>query len=226
MTISIVARCARSGQFGIGATTAMPAVGKLLTHAAAGVGAIATHALLNPYLGIDGLTLLQQRLSAQDVVELLKRSDPRIEARQFAVIDGAGRAVAFTGEECPDWAGQHEEEGFSVQGNRLAGPQVLEAAVAVLQRTQQQDVPLVERFVLALAAAKEAGGDKKGEKSAALYVMDTEEYPLWDIRVDYHDQPVAELHRLYTVFRNALLPHIKEMPTRKNPAGGADETSV
>lgn len=225
MTISIVALCAQSGQVGVAATTAMPAVGKLLTHAAPCVGAIATHARVNPYLGIDGLRMLQQRFSAADVAGFLKRADPRIETRQFAVVDNAGRAVAFTGAECPDWAGQHEDErGFSVQGNRLAGPQVVEAAVEAMRRTA--NLPLAERFVEALTAADAAGGDAKGELSATLYVMDTEEYPLWDIRVDLHDDPVAELRRLYGAFRERLLPQIKAMPTRRNPAGSFDEKSV
>lgn len=225
MTISIVALCSQTKQVGVAATTAMPAVGKLLTHAAPRVGAVATHARVNPYLGIDGLALLQQRLSSADVVGFLRRADPRIETRQFAVVDSAGRAVAFTGADCPDWAGQHEDEsGFSVQGNRLAGPQVVAAAVEAMRDTA--NLPLAERFVEALTAADAAGGDAKGEQSATLYVMDTEEYPLWDIRVDLHDDPVAELRRLYEVFREQLLPQVKAMPTRRNPAGSFEEESV
>jgi uncharacterized Ntn-hydrolase superfamily protein len=224
LTLSIVARCPRTAQLGVAAATAMPAVGKLLTHAAPRTGAIATHARINPYLGIDGLALLRQRLSASDVVRALERSDPRVQARQFAVIDMAGRAVAFTGEECPEWAGHEEGEGFSVQGNRLAGPQVVKAATDALRKDPERD--LATRLIEALEAGVSAGGDTKGEESATIYVVDTEEYPLWDIRVDLHDEPVAELRRLYEAFRTRLLPQIKMMPTREDPAGGFDEENV
>jgi uncharacterized Ntn-hydrolase superfamily protein len=224
MTLSLVARCSRTGQFGVAAATAMPAVGKLLTYAAPRIGAIATHARINPYLGIDGLRLLSQRLAASDVMDLLKRTDPHIQARQFAIVDMAGRTAAFTGDECPDWAGHQEGEGFSVQGNRLAGPQVVKAAVDSLRRSEGRD--LAERMIEALAAGDAEGGDTKGEESATIYVVDTEEYPLWDVRVDLHDDPVAELRRLYHIFRERLLPQVLEMPTRRNPAGGFKEKSV
>jgi uncharacterized Ntn-hydrolase superfamily protein len=224
MTLSIVARCSRSGQFGVAATTAMPAIGKLLTYAAPHVGAVATHARVNPYLGIDGLALLRQRFSAEDVVGFLRRMDPRIQTRQFAVVDAAGRAVAYTGAECPHWAGHREGAGYSVQGNRLAGPQVVDAAAEVMAR--DGGVDLAARMIDAIAAGEAAGGDTKGEESATLYIMDVEEYPLWDIRVDLHDDPVAEMRRLCAVFRERLIPEILQMPTRRNPAGGAEEKSV
>src|SRR5690606_39540710 len=85
--LPIFARCPRSGQFGVAAATAMPAVGKLLSHAAAGAGAVATQAQVNPYLGLDGLALLRQGLSAKDALERLKGSDPCMELRQCALID-------------------------------------------------------------------------------------------------------------------------------------------
>lgn len=221
MTFSLVARCPRSGQIGVAAATAMPAVGKLLTHARAGLGAVATQARLNPYLGIDGLRHLAAGLSAAEVVEHLCRDDPRIATRQVAVVDAAGRTCAWTGPDCPTWAGSLEADGFSVQGNRLAGQHVLEAMAAAF--TAAPELPLAERFLAALEAGVESGGDTKGEQSATIYIMDTEEYPLWDIRVDQHPRPVAELHRLHDVFRDQLLPHIAKMPTRADPAGEAGE---
>ncbi|GAA0569398.1 DUF1028 domain-containing protein [Caenispirillum bisanense] len=221
MTFSLVARCPRSGQIGVAAATAMPAVGKLLTHARAGLGAVATQARLNPYLGIDGLRHLAAGLTAAEVVERLCRDDPRIATRQMAVVDAAGRTSAWTGPDCPDWAGSLAGEGFSVQGNRLAGPHVLEAMAAAF--LADRALPLAERFLAALEAGVESGGDTKGEQSATIYIMDTEEYPLWDIRVDQHERPVVELHRLHDIFRDQLLPHIKKMPTRANPAGEAGE---
>ncbi|WP_274425252.1 DUF1028 domain-containing protein [Chelativorans sp. YIM 93263] len=217
MTFSIVAKCAKTGQFGIAAATAMPAVGKLLTHAFTGVGAVATQARLNPYLGVDGLDLLRQGLSADEVVERLKHRDPRADLRQFAVVDASGGRAAWTGSGCPDWSGHHLDDGFTVQGNRLAGPHVLRAAAETFK--QMADSPLDKRLVEALTAGDQAGGDTKGERSATVYVVDTEEYPLWDIRVDEHERPVEELRRLHDVFSRDLLPQILKMPTRANPAG-------
>ena len=100
MTFSIVARCPRTGQFGVAAATAMPAVGKLLTHAAARVGAVATQAQINPYLGIDGLRYLREFSPAAEVLERLRRTDPCMSQRQCAVIDTQGHTACWTGEKC------------------------------------------------------------------------------------------------------------------------------
>ena len=224
VTLSIVARCARTGQFGVGAMTAVPAVGNLLAHALARTGAVATQARVNPYLGIDGIAFLRQRLCADDVLGMLKRADPRIEARQLAIIDASGRTATFTGAECMAWAGALEGDGFAVQGNRLAGRRVLDAAAAAF--TSTHSAPLVERLIAALLAADGAGGDRHEEESAAVYVVDNEDYPLWDIRVDQNDAPLVELQRLHAVFRDRLLPEILRMPTRSNPGGQPDESEA
>lgn len=224
MTFSLVARCARTGQFGIAAVTAVPAVGKLLTHAAAGVGAVATQARVNPYLGIDGLNLLRQDLSAEAVREALLTTDPAIRFRQFAVIDRRGRTAAFTGDACLDWCGSLQRDGFSVQGNRLAGPQVLTRAADRFEALAHE--ALADRLLEALAEGVAAGGDVKGEVSSTIYVMDTEDYPLWDIRVDHHPEPIAELRRLHDVFREKVVPEIRDMPTRENPAGTEGEVPI
>lgn len=224
MTFSLVARCARTGQFGVAAVTGVPAVGKLLTHAAAGVGAVATQARVNPYLGIDGLNLLRQGLSAEAVRAALLTTDPAVRFRQFAVIDQEGRTATFTGESCLDWRGALQRDGFSVQGNRLAGPHVLIRAADQFEALSDQS--LADRLLEALAEGVAAGGDVKGEVSATIYVMDTEEYPLWDIRVDHHPEPIAELRRLHDVFREKVVPEIRDMPTRENPAGTEGEVPI
>jgi uncharacterized Ntn-hydrolase superfamily protein len=224
MTFSIVARCPRTGQFGIAAATAMPAVGKLLIHAAAGVGAVATQARINPYLGIDGLSLLRDGLTASEVIERLKGTDPCMPQRQVAVIDNQARTACWTGDRCLPWSGSISGDGFSVQGNRLAGDQVLEAVVDALNCTRF--LPLIERLLEAIAAGDSLGGDRHGESSATLYVVDREQYPLWDIRVDHHPDPVAELRRLHAVFERQVLPEMLRMPTRENPAGSAGEDPV
>ncbi|MFN3536018.1 MAG: DUF1028 domain-containing protein [Brevundimonas sp.] len=224
MTFSLVAHCARTGQFGVAAVTGVPAVGKLLTHAAAGVGAVATQARVNPYLGIDGLKLLGLGLSAEAVRDALLTTDPAIRFRQFAVIDRVGRTATFTGDACLDWCGSLQRDGFSVQGNRLAGSQVLERTADRFETLRDQ--PLADRLLEALAEGVAAGGDAKGEVSATIYVMDTEDYPLWDIRVDDHPEPITELRRLHDVFRDKVVPEIKSMPTRENPAGEEGEVPI
>jgi uncharacterized Ntn-hydrolase superfamily protein len=221
MTFSLIARCSSTGMYGVAAATAMPAVGKLLTHAHPRTGAIATQARLNPYLGIDGIRLLKQGRTAEEVLQILSANDPRAEARQFAVIDREGRTAAWTGKECIDWAGHLSGDGFSTKGNRLAGREVLEAAAQAFRDSAGK--PLDERFMEALEAGDRAGGDTEGEKSATIYIVDREEYPLWDIRVDAHPDPFAELRRLHDIFDRELLPEIRRMPTRRNPAGSDEE---
>lgn len=224
MTFSLVARCPRTGQFGIGAATAVPAVGKLLTHAMAGVGAVATQAKLNPYLGIDGLRHLAEGAPASVVRDRVLSADPARENRQVAVIDRTGTTAVFTGSDCISWAGSLEGEGFSVQGNRIAGPDVLAAAAEAFERHRDRD--LADRLMEALAAGDARGGDIKGEVSATIYIMDREEYPLWDIRVDENADPIGELRRLHAIFREQLLPEIRAMPTRADPAGRPEEEAV
>ncbi len=224
MTFSILARCSDSGQFGVAAATAMPAVGKLLTHAEGGVGAVATQARLNPYLGIDGIQLLRQGRPASEIRDILADRDPRAQSRQFAIIDREGRTATWTGSECLSWAGALERENFSVQGNRLAGGTVLEEAARSMEESRGKT--LDERLMQALEAGDRAGGDRKGERSATIYIVDREEYPLWDIRVDAHPDPFTELRRLHGVFARELVPEIRNMPTRANPAGNVEEHVV
>ena len=221
MTFSIVAHCARTGQFGIAAATAMPAVGKLLTHAAAGMGAVATQARINPYLGIDGLNLLRQGLGAQAVVDRLAELDPRMDLRQVAVLDAGGQAAVHTGDGCPGWAGHLTGEGFAIQGNRITSQKVLEKARESLLR--EPEALLAQRLLNALKAGDTEGGDRRGEHSATIYVVDREEYPLWDIRVDQHPRPLGELERLFDIFAEKVVPQIKRMPSRVHPGGEAGE---
>jgi uncharacterized Ntn-hydrolase superfamily protein len=217
MTFSIVAYCPRTGQVGVSAATAMPAVGKLLSHARAKVGAVATQASVNPYLGYDGLRLLERLGDAEQVVAKLIGADPEPQVRQLGVIDCRGRTAVWTGEQCLDWAGHLEGPHFSTQGNRLAGPHVLEAAARVMNETQ--DLELAERLLMAIEAGDAEGGDTEGERSATIFVFDTEEYPLWDVRVDEHKDPMKELRRLFNIFRKEFLPQMKGMPSRKEYPG-------
>ena len=212
MTFSIVARCPRTGKFGVAAATAMAAVGKLASHATARHGAIATQALLNPYFGYDGLRLLEQGYSAGETLDMLLGQEKEPEKRQVGIVDRNGNTAAWTGRDTLPWSGELAEKDFSTQGNRLARPEVLEAVASVMHETEARE--LAERLLLALEAGVAAGGDAKGERSANIFVFHKEEYPLWDVRVDDHDEPLKELRRLYNVFREELLPQFERMPTR------------
>lgn len=212
MTFSVVARCERTGQIGVGASTAMQSVGKLACHAVHGVGAIVSQALLNPYLAYDGLRLLEQGASADEALERVLAVDPDVDSRQVGVVDMQGRTAAWTGAKTIEWSGQMEGRNFSTQGNRLAGPQVLERLVQTMNETEHLD--LAERIVLALEAGDEVGGDTKGERSANVMVFSDEEYPLCDIRIDDHDEPIHELRRLFKLYQDEILPNVKMIPKR------------
>ncbi len=226
MTFSIVATCRRTGQFGVGATTEMPAVGQLLSWAFPGAGAVATQALVNPYLGIDGISLLRKRTGARAALDELIGRDERARQRQLALIDRDGLTAVWTGEDCLHWAGSVQGDGFSAQGNRLRGPQVVEAMAEAFEATDGGAIGLPNRLMAALVAGDRAGGDRKGERSANILVVESEEYPLWDIRVDDHPRPMEELARLHAVFETDLLPHIRRMPRRDHFQGDADDFSI
>ncbi|MDB5770792.1 MAG: fimA [Burkholderia sp.] len=212
MTFSIVARCQRTGQVGVAAATAVQAVGKLACHAIGGVGAIASQALTNPYLAYDGLRLLERGLSAEDALKRVLATDVNANRRQVGVIDNHGRVAAWTGPETIKWAGHLAGRNCSIQGNRLAGPQVLEKALEAMHDTEHLD--LAERLTLALLAGDKAGGDLHGERSVNVLVFSSEEYALCDIRIDDHEAPLDELRRLYKVYQEKILPNVLNLPKR------------
>src|SRR5712692_5117765 len=126
MTWSIIARDALTGQFGIAVATRFFAVGARVPHIAAGIGGIATQALVNPYYGIDGLKLLRNGRAPRDIIETLIAADGGHQSRQLHIMDANGRIAAFTGRDCVDWCGHVEGNGFSIAGNMLAGAGVLD----------------------------------------------------------------------------------------------------
>ncbi|MER7441513.1 DUF1028 domain-containing protein [Micromonospora avicenniae] len=219
MTFSIAARCPRTGQLGVGALTARPAVGKLVAHVQAGAGAVATQATPNPFLAYDGLPLLGDGHSPQDVLTELLARDPGREVRQAGMVDRQGRSYAYTGSRAKDWAGHHTGPGYAVQGNRLVGPETLAEIVRVFEESGELD--LAERLVLAIEAGEGTGGDRHGARSATVTVIGDQPYPLWDVRVDDAVRPARELRRLHGVFREEVLPTIRRLPTRDDPMGEA-----
>lgn len=219
-TFSITARCPRTGEFGVAVSTKVPAVGSLCPFARADVGAIASQSFVNPYLGIWGLQHLAEGLSAEETLGKLLASDPDAQKRQLAVVDRDGRAAAFTGTECDTWNGHRTGDGYAVAGNMLVGRETIDAMAVAFEAKAGES--LAERLLSALEAGQQAGGDKRGRQSAALYVVATEEYPLLDLRVDEHQDPVRELRRVYEVVKVQLLPLMRMLPTKENPAGTFD----
>ncbi len=215
-TFSITARCARTGQLGVAAATGLPAVGMLCPFVRAGVGAVATQSFVNPYLGIWGLDLLAQGGDAGTVKELLLGRDPEPRKRQFTLVDRWGNSGAHTGEESDPWRGHLTGEDFAAAGNLLDGEEVLRSMVEIFRSTPGQ--PLVERLILALEAGQDAGGDRRGGRSAAVKVAYREDYPYLDLRVDQHPDPVSELRKTYEVVQRDLLPLLPDLPTRASLA--------
>ena len=220
MTWSIIARDEATGRVGIAVATRFFAVGALVPHIRTGAGAIASQAFMNPCYGPRGLALLEVGVCAQDVVAQLTAGDEGRHNRQLHVLDGHGRFAAWTGEACIDWCGHLLSGSFSVAGNMLAGPEVL-AETARAYETQG-DVPFARRLIGAMRAGEAAGGDKRGRQSAALLVHDGEDYPLYDLRVDDHADPLAELARLQQVACERWVHFRRQMPRRAAPSGLVD----
>ena len=217
MTWSIVARDPLTGQIGIGVATCAFAVGARVPFIATGIGAVASQAFINPFYGYRGLKLLKAGASAADVISIVTAGDEGRGDRQVHVMDSANRLATYTGANCVPWAGHLIRGHFSVAGNMLAGPQVIEETARVFAAENQ--MPFAQRFITALKAGEAAGGDKRGRQSAAILTHDEEEYPLIDIRVDDNPDPLAELARLEAVSRERYVHFRTCMPSRANPSG-------
>ena len=224
MTWSIIARDTATGQIGIAVATRFFAVGARVPHIAAGLGGIATQALVNPYYGIDGIWMLREGGSPQEIVNRLTGTDDGRESRQLHILDAAGRIAAFTGKDCVDWCGHLAGEGFSIAGNMLAGADVLEETAKTY--LAGESLPFARRLIVAMRAGEAAGGDKRGKQSAALLIHEREEWSALDLRVDDHDDPLAELERLEQVSRKHWVHFRKFLPTRQNPAGVTDRATI
>jgi len=217
MTFSIVARDTGTGMLGIAVTTKFFGVGSLCPFARAGVGAVATQALVNPTYGPRGLDLLEQGLSPDEVADRLLQADEGRDHRQLHLIDAQGRVAARSGSECIDWFGHQTHDGFSVAGNMLAGPRVIEETARAY--CDNEGDALAERLIKAIEAGQAAGGDKRGRQSAALLIVTSEVYPYLDIRVDDNPDPVNELRRLYEESKAEYLPFKDKLPSASNPHG-------
>jgi uncharacterized Ntn-hydrolase superfamily protein len=224
MTWSIVARDPGTGAFGVAVTTKFFAVGALCPHAASGIGALATQALINPIYGPRGLGLLAEGKPAAAVVEALLATDAGRGTRQLHVMDRLGAVAAHTGSDCVGWCGHVVEDGFSVAGNMLAGPEVIAATARAYKEAAGN--AFADRLIRGLEAGQAAGGDKRGRQSAALVIYGDEEWSALDLRVDDHTDPLAELERLERISRERWVHFRKYLPTRQNPAGITDRETI
>lgn len=211
MTFSIVARCKKTGMLGMAVSTARPAVGSLAVYVKARVGAIATQAAVNPYFGINGLEYLEQGMSAEEVMEKIKSEDPEFEKRQLAIVDNQGRTAGYTGTNTVDFADNYFGDEFVVAGNMLVGEGVIKAMVDAYEKSEIDYLPL--RLLETIKAGQAAGGDKRGRQSAALKVVDTQSYPIVDIRSDENkEDPIKDLERIYKAAEINLFPYIEHLP--------------
>jgi uncharacterized Ntn-hydrolase superfamily protein len=224
MTWSIIARDDATGQFGIAVATRFFAVGARVPHIAAGIGGIATQALVNPYYGIDGVRLLREGRTPREIVETLIAADGGRESRQLHIMDAGGRIAAHTGSECVDWCGHIEGNRFSIAGNMLAGARVLDDTAKAY--IANETLPFARRLIAAMRSGEAAGGDKRGKQSAALLIYGDEEWSDLDLRVDDHLDPLAELERLEQVSRECWVHFRQFLPSRGNPAGITDRATI
>ncbi|QQS11663.1 MAG: DUF1028 domain-containing protein [Rhodospirillales bacterium] len=220
MTWSLVARDPATGAFGICVATRAFAVGARVPHIASGVGAIATQANTNALYGTRGLRLLRDGVPAADAVRLLTGADSGRDHRQLHIQDSRGGIAAHTGAACVPWCGHVVRATFSVAGNMLAGPQVVEETARAFEAGA--GLPFPRRLIAALRAGEAVGGDKRGKQSAALKVFSTEEYPDFDLRVDDHAEPLAELDRLERVSRERFAYARLFSPRHDDPVGLVD----
>jgi uncharacterized Ntn-hydrolase superfamily protein len=207
-TFSIVAYDADTGSWGVAVQSKFPAVGAVVPWARAGVGAIATQADANVEYGREGLRRLEAGASAAEVVRALTGADSGRETRQLGVVDAKGRAAAFTGSKCMEWAGHEVGDGFACQGNILFGPEVVRAMARSYSSTPGD---IVDRLLAALAAGQREGGDRRGMQSAALYIVRADggygaRGDRWvDLRVDDHASPIEELRRVFKLYDLTML---------------------
>ena len=207
-TFSIVAFDPSNGDLGVAVESKFIAVGSVVPWAKARAGAIATQAWGNVSYGPNGLSMLEQGLSASETLQKLLAGDPRPEVRQAAIVDSKGRVAVHTGKECMDWAGHVTGVGYSCQGNILVGSKVVES---MAKAYEENSGDLIDKLLHALSAGQAAGGDRRGQQSAAFLVVRekggyegfTDRYV--DLRVDEHPTPIEELKRVFKIYDMTML---------------------
>jgi uncharacterized Ntn-hydrolase superfamily protein len=189
-----------AGQWGVAVQSKFLAVGSVVPWAEPQAGAVATQSYANPRYGPDGLALLRQGISAEEVVKRLTEADEGRDQRQLGVVDAEGRGATFTGSACHEWAGGRTGAGYAAQGNILVSGETVDALAETFEANGGS---LAERLLASLAAAQAAGGDRRGQQSASLLVVQRDggyaglSDVVVDLRVDDHEAPIEELRRLY-----------------------------
>jgi uncharacterized Ntn-hydrolase superfamily protein len=224
MTWSIIARNPATGELAIAVATKFFAVGSRVPHIRSGIGAVATQALVNPFYGVNGLKLLGEGKAPAQAVTELTAGDSGRDHRQLHIMDTDGNIAAHTGGACVDWCGHLKGEDFSIAGNMLAGPQVIEASAETYIKSSA--LPFPRRLIAAMRAGEAAGGDKRGKQSAALVVHGKEQWSDLDLRVDDHTDPLGELERLEQVSRERWVHFRQFLPSQANPAGTTDRAAI
>jgi uncharacterized Ntn-hydrolase superfamily protein len=212
-TFSLVACDPRNGDLGVAVASKFLAVGALVPWAQAGVGAVATQAWANTSYGPRGLELIAAGKSPKEALDTLIQDDPQADQRQAGMVDAQGHSATWTGDGCQSWAGGLAGPNFAAQGNILVG----EATITALAETFQRETgPLWRRMVAALAAGQQAGGDSRGQQSAALLVVREHggyggfNDRMIDLRVDDAAQPIEELSRLLDIYELLFLKPLPE----------------
>ena len=219
-TFSIVARDSITGEMAVAVQSHWFSVGTAVSWAEAGVGAVATQSFVNKSFGMRGLDLLRRGLTARDALDVLLKDDEGREVRQVAIIDAKGNVATHTGKGCIQYATQVQGKQFSVQSNMMLTDQVSKAMATAFESSGNK--PLAEKMLLALEAGQRAGGDIRGQQSAALIVVPgLSEGKPWDersvdLRVDDSKQPIKELRRLYTVHLAYEHMNNGDLATEKN----------
>ena len=200
-TYSLAACDLEARQWGVATQSKFLGVGSVVPWAEPQVGAIATQAWANPRYGPDGLALLREGLSAEQVVERLTSADEGRDHRQLGVVDGNGGSATYSGAECMDWAGGRTGPCYAAQGNILVSADTVDAIAETFEATSGR--PLAERLLDCMDAAQAAGGDRRGQQSSALLVVERDggyaglSDSVVDLRVDEHALPLEELRRIY-----------------------------
>ncbi len=202
MTFTVIGQCKRTGMLGIGTATAAFAVGVRVPFIKERVGAVAIMAIADERLGPIGLRLLELGYKAPGVIDQMAIADPYIEYRQLGVVDDDGHGAARTGTMNKDWSGHRVGDGYVVLGNYLMGEPVIDAMEQAYLANPDED--LEERLLQSVEAGRDAGGQHGGQRSAALLVYDSKSFSRVNLRVDIHDEPVAELRRVFEIYRPAI----------------------
>jgi uncharacterized Ntn-hydrolase superfamily protein len=206
-TYSIAACDLDARQWGVAVQSKFLAAASVVSWAEPEAGAVATQAYANPRYGPDGLALLREGISAEEAVRRLTEADDGRDHRQLGIVDSEGRSASFTGSECFEWAGGRTGPCYAAQGNILVSAETVDALAETFVGSAGR--PLAERLLDCLAAAQEAGGDRRGQQAAGLLVVERDggyaglSDVVVDLRVDDHEGPIEELRRIHGI--HALL---------------------